>query len=118
MADVAYSAVASDDNMRGRDPQMEGDAQAAVVESDRHGDRQLLAIAPGCLEGIVDSRVGVEAGMFGARRFVDVLKMRHLLPARHAPGCPKLQVHGLLAVKTAEIDCIAVDRLEHQSRRR
>src|SRR5258708_4878429 len=38
MTNVLYPAVTSDDDVRGRDPEMESCAQAAVVEYDGHGD--------------------------------------------------------------------------------
>jgi len=117
MANVPYPAVTSDDDVRGRDPEMEGCPQAAVVEYDGHGDAELLAVGADGLDGVVESDVDGDDGQIRSRRFVGVLEMRHLLPAGHAPSCPKLQIHGLLAVKAAEIDHVAIDGVEREPRR-
>src|ERR1700728_1080476 len=109
MTDVLDPAVASNDDVRRRHPQMKGGAQAAVVEHDRHGDPKPFAVGPDSLDGIVESDVDGDDGHIRSRCLVGMLEMRHLLSAGHAPGRPKFQVYRLLAVKTAEIDGVAVD---------
>jgi len=54
----------------------------------------------------------------GPGRLEGPLEVRHLLAARHAPGGPELEVHGFLAIQTAKIDPLAIDRLKHEAGRR
>src|SRR5260221_6358772 len=87
MTDVAYPAIASDNDVRRCYPEMESRVQAAVVEYDGHGDPDLLAVVPDGLDGGVESDIDPDDGQIRSPRSIGVLEMRHLLPAAYAPIC-------------------------------
>ncbi len=119
MPDVLDSPIPADDDVLRRDTHVEGARQGRIaIEHNRHADAKLLLIFANRLDGIVEADIYRDYRKIRPRSLIGMLKMRHLLAARHAPGRPKLEVHGFLAVQAAKIDGIAVDCLDHQVRRR
>src|ERR1700730_7411039 len=118
MSDVLDAAVAADNYMLGSHAQVEGRAQSSVIDDDRHPDAELLPIRTYIVYRVVETGIDCNHRQIRACRFIRPFEVRHLLAARYAPGCPKLEVDGLLSVETAEVDCLPIDRLEDHPRSR
>src|SRR5271166_90441 len=118
MPDILDTPIPANDDVLRRDPHIECARQGCIaIEHNRHADAKLLLIFANRLDGIVEADVYRDYRKIRPRSLISMLKMGHLLAARHAPGRPKLEVHGFLAVQAAKIDGIAIDRLDHEARR-
>jgi phosphatidate phosphatase APP1 len=89
VADIKNAPIATDHHVLRRDTQMEGFAQRAVVEHDRHAQAHLVSILAHFLDTVIETHVDGDHRHVRASLLVGALQMRHLLAARHAPCRPE-----------------------------
>jgi hypothetical protein len=77
-----------------------------VTHRDRQRDSQFVLKLPDLIDRVIETRI------HGDHRKIRpgiLLRVRHLCATGNAPGCPKFQIDGRLAVERTEVDRRAVN---------